>query len=89
MECTRISNSGTGVDRLEMSFDGKSYVHGKHHQLLMTEEKYYTSNTIDTYMSLAHDVVFTKITEKRESNILENEKLRPRSKSTNNSMMYQ
>ena len=37
MELPRISNSGTGVDRLEMSFDGKSYVHGQHRQLLMTK----------------------------------------------------
>ena len=77
------------MDILEMSFDGKIYVHGQHRQLLMTKEKYDTSKDNDTYMSLAHDVVFTKITEKRESNMLENKKLRPCSKSTNNSMMYQ
>ena len=35
MELPRISNSGAGVDRLEMIFDGKIYVHGKHRQLLV------------------------------------------------------
>ena len=65
MERPRISNSGTGVDRLEMSFDGKRYVHGQHSQLLMIEEKYDTSKDIDTYISLAHDVMFTKMSAKK------------------------
>ena len=30
MENPRRLNSGTGVYRLEMSFDGKIYVHGNH-----------------------------------------------------------
>ena len=68
MERPRISNSGTGVDRLEMSFDGKSYVHGQHSQLLMIEEKYDTSKDINTYMSLAHDVIFTHISAKKVIN---------------------
>ena len=68
MERPRRSDSGTGVDRLEMIFDGKIYVHGKHLQLLTMKEKYDTSKDIDIYiyMSLAHDVVFTKISEKGE-----------------------
>ena len=59
MERTIRSNYGTGVDSLEISFDGKSYVHGQHFQFLMIKEKYDTSKDIDTYTSLAHDVVFT------------------------------
>ena len=46
------SNAGTGVDRLEISFDGKIYVHGQHRQFLMMEDKYDTSKDIDTCMSL-------------------------------------
>ena len=30
MERPRWSNAGTGVYRLEMSFDGEIYVYGKH-----------------------------------------------------------
>ena len=35
MERPRRSNALTAMDRLEMSFDGKSYVHGQNCQLLM------------------------------------------------------
>ena len=59
IEHTRGSNYGTGVDRPEMSFDGKLYVHGQHCQLLIMKEKYDTSTEIDKYMSLAHDIMFT------------------------------
>ena len=48
-----------------MIFDGKSYVHGKHRQLLMTKKKYDTSKDVDTYMSLANDVIFTHMSAKR------------------------
>ena len=65
MEFPRRLNSGTGVDRLEMSFDGKIYSHGKHDKLLMMKEKYDTSKNIDTYMYLAHDFMFTQISEIR------------------------
>ena len=61
----------TGVDRLEMSFDGKSYVHGQHRQLLMMKDKYDTNKYIDTYIYREHDVMFTKMLAKRESNSLE------------------
>ena len=61
MEQPRRSNYGTGVDRIEMIFDGKIYVPGKHPQLLTTKEKYYTSKEIGTYKYLAHDIMFTKI----------------------------
>ena len=59
MELPSRYNSGTGVDRLEISFNGKIYAHGQHRQLLMMKDKYYTSKDSDTYMSLAHYVVFT------------------------------
>ena len=65
MEHPRISNAGTGVDTLEMNFDGKSYVHGQHHQFLMMKEKYDTSKDIDTHMYLANYVIFTQMTEKK------------------------
>ena len=42
MERPRISNDGTYVDRLEMGFDGKRYVHGQHCQFLMMKNKYDT-----------------------------------------------
>ena len=35
MEIMRRANSGTGMDRLEMIFDGKRYVHGQHYQFLL------------------------------------------------------
>ena len=56
-----------------MSFGGEIYVHIQHRQFLMMKYKYYTSNYMDAYMSLAHDVMFTKISEKGESNSLEND----------------
>ena len=66
MERPRRSNNGTGVDRLEMSSDRKSYVHGQHRQFLMMKDKHDTNKDNDTYMPLAHDVVFTQMSEKRE-----------------------
>ena len=68
MKRLRISNSGTGVDRIEMSFDGNIYVHGKHSQLLMMKEKYDTSKDIDTYMYLVHYVMFTQISSNKGIN---------------------
>ena len=64
MERTRRSNPGTGMDRLETSFDGKSFVHGKYCQLLTTKEKYDTIKDIDKYMSLVHDFMFKYISGK-------------------------
>ena len=61
MEHPRKSNDGTGVDRPEMSFYGKFYVHGQHGQLLMMKNKYDTSKDIDTCISLAHAFIFTQI----------------------------
>ena len=66
MERPIRSSAGKGVDRLDMIFNGKSYVHGQHCQFLMMKNKYDASKDIDTYMSLAHDVMFTKMSEKRE-----------------------
>ena len=87
MERLIISNYGIGMDWLEMSFYGKRYVHGQHRQFLAVKEKYDTSKYIDKYMSLAHYIIFTKISEKGESNSLQNEKLWLCSNSTNNLMM--
>ena len=65
MEHPRISNSGTGVDRLEMGFYGK-YIHMEKSLIIIDERKiYYTSKEIDTYMSLKHYVMFTQISEKK------------------------
>ena len=44
-----------------MIFDGKIYVHGQYLQFLMMEEKDDTRKDVDTYMSLAHDVMITKM----------------------------
>ena len=40
MELPSRYNSGTGVDRLEISFNVKIYAHGQHCQLLMIKDKY-------------------------------------------------
>ena len=61
MEQSRRSNFGTGVDRIEMAFYGKIYVHGQKPQILSTEDKYDTSKKKDTYKALAYDVMFTEI----------------------------
>ena len=61
MERPRRSNYGTRVDRLEISFDVKRYVHGQHFQLLMMKEKYDIGKDINICMSLAHDVMFALI----------------------------
>ena len=66
MEFPKRSNAVTGMNRLEIRFDVKRYVHGQHRQLLRTKEKYDTSKCIDTYMSLAYDVMFKQMSEKRE-----------------------
>ena len=47
-----------------MNFDGKIYVHGQYRQLLMMKYIYDTSKDMDTYTSLAHDGMFTKMTKK-------------------------
>ena len=66
MEFTIRSNSGTSVDRLEISFDGKSYAHGPHHQFLTMKYKYDKSKDIDTYMNLSHDFMFTQMSAKKK-----------------------
>ena len=53
------------MGRLEISFDGKSCVHGQHCQSLMMKEKYDTSKDIDTEMPLAYDVMFTQMSAKK------------------------
>ena len=76
------SNAGTDVNILEMSFNEKIYVHGQNRQLLTMKDKYDTSKEIDTYMSLAHDVMFTQMSEKKRIYFLDNDQLRLCSKST-------
>ena len=61
----RRTNAGQGIDRLEMSFDGKLYTHRKHRQFLMTKEKYDINKDMDTYYSLACDVMFTQMNAKK------------------------
>ena len=65
MERPIISNTGTGMDRLEISSDGKIYIHGTHCQLLIMKARYNTSKDIDIYMSLEHDVMFTRMLVKK------------------------
>ena len=76
MECPRRSNYGTGVDRMEMSFDRKSYVHGKHHQLLTMKENMIHERTL-THICILHIMLCSqKCHQKRESDSLENEQFR-------------
>ena len=48
-----------------MSFDGKMYTHGRHRQFLMTKEKYDINQDMDTYYSIACDVMFTQMNAKK------------------------
>ena len=45
-------NSGSGVECLEISFDGKSYSHNNHRQFMMIKQKYNVNDYIDAYQSL-------------------------------------
>jgi hypothetical protein len=55
----------SGVSRLQMTFDGKSYTHTKHRQFLMMKEKYDIHQDMDSYQSVAHDVMFTQMSAKK------------------------
>jgi hypothetical protein len=59
------SNAGTGVNRLEMSFDGKMYTHSKHRQFLMMKEKYNKANDFDNFQTIANSVMFTQMNAKK------------------------
>jgi hypothetical protein len=61
----RRENAGLGVDTLEMSFDGKSYTHGRHRQFMMVKENYDINQDMDSYMSLATKVMFTQMNAKK------------------------
>ena len=58
-------NAGTGVDRLDMTFDGKYYTHGKSHQFLTIKEKYDPNADMNTYYSTACEVMFTQMNAKK------------------------
>jgi len=68
----RRTNAGMGVDRLQMSFDGKAYTHEKERQFLIVDEDYnkdegmntYYSD-MNTYYSMACDVMFTQMSAKK------------------------
>ena len=61
----RRTNAGTGVDRLQMSFDGKAYTHGKERQFLIVDEDYNKDKDMNTYYSIACDVMFTQMSAKK------------------------
>ena len=42
-------NTGSGVERLVMSFDGKSYSHNTHQKFMIIKEKYNVNEDVDTY----------------------------------------
>ena len=58
-------NYGYGVERLEMSFDGKSYSHNIRRQFMMTKDKYNVNYDADTYQSLSHKAMFTQMNPKK------------------------
>jgi hypothetical protein len=60
------SNAGTGVNCLEMSFDGKMYTHSKHRQFLMMKEKYDKTTDFDNYQMIANSVMFTQMNAKKQ-----------------------
>jgi hypothetical protein len=57
--------AGRGVSRLQMTFDGKSYSHTKQRQFLMMKEKYDINHDMDSYQSIAHNVMFTQMSAKK------------------------
>ena len=57
-------NSGSGVERLEMSFYGNSYSHNTHRQFMMIKEKYNVNEDVDTYQSPPQKLMFTKMNAK-------------------------
>ena len=58
-------NSGSGVERLEMSFYGKSYSHNTHCKFMMIKEKYNVNEDVYKYQSLSQKVMFTKMNSKK------------------------
>ena len=53
-----------GLDRLQMSFDGKAYTHEKERQFLIVDEDYNKDKDMNTYYSIACDVMFTQMSAK-------------------------
>ena len=58
-------NAGSGVERLEMGIDGKSYSHNTHRQFMIIREKYNADEDVDKYHSLFHKVMFTQTNAKK------------------------
>ena len=61
----RMTNAGTGVDRLQMHFDGKTYTHENERQFLIVDEDYNKDKDINTYYSIACGVMFTQMSAKK------------------------
>ena len=58
-------NAKSGVERLEISFNEKSYSHNTHWKLMMIRENYIVNEDVDTYQSLLHRVMLKKINAKK------------------------
>jgi hypothetical protein len=57
--------AGRGIDRLQMSFDGKTYKHGRERQFLMMKEKCNVKKDVDRYYIIACNVMFTQMSAKK------------------------
>jgi len=60
----RRAAAGRGIDRLEMSFDGKVYAHGRERQFLMVQEEQNNEPTLNDYYSIACNVMLTQMSAK-------------------------
>ena len=58
-ETPKRKRAGSGLDKLEMPFDGKTYTHKRHQHFLMTKENCDEKRETDTYISIETDVMFT------------------------------
>jgi len=61
----RRTSAGTGVDRIQMRFDGKAYTHAKERQFLIVDEDYNKDKDMNTYCSIACVVMFTQMSAKK------------------------
>ena len=62
---TRRTNAGTGVDRLQMRFDGKAHTHEKEGQFLIVDEDFNKDKDMNIYYSIACNVMFTQMSAKK------------------------
>ena len=67
---SRRTNAGKGLGRLQMDFQGKGYQSKREHNFITnsasTEGKGEASNSVESYTKLACDVIFTRMTAKRD-----------------------